>query len=151
MKDSRACPPDRNAVLGCALDTPAGLLNLFVTHWAIDLLPDSPQVPATVQIVQSWRAGAPVILPDDFNALPDSGSMARLGAVLDDAFAVIGVPNNQRISYPSGAYGSTNPEGWSGALDYIFVSSAITVERSAVVHDEAQASDHNLVVVHIRI
>lgn len=148
----RPTPNDeQRAVLGVAVETPAGPLNVFVTHWS--LLPDhrALQATATVDFVKSWRAGAPAALLGDFNALPDAPEIAAVRAQLVNLWEATGVPAEDRVSFPAGRKGLTTPDGWAGALDYIFIDSSLAARRIEVIHDETLASDHNPVLATVEV
>lgn len=142
--------PYRTTLLGGRLQIPTGSLTILVTHWAVDLVTHSPQARATIQFAESWRDSSPTILMGDFNALPDSAAVAMIRQTFTDAWECVGVPAEQRVSYPSGPRGSTTPDGWAGTVDYIFTTSELTVETVEVMYDRSQASDHNPVVARLR-
>jgi len=141
---------EQRTILGVALETEQGPLNAFVTHWGLDPVQRAAQAAATVEFVSSWRPGAPAILLGDFNAAPDSAEIATVRGALSDAWVLAVVPLDQRHSFPSGPAGATMPAGWSGAIDYVFVSAGWAVEQIAVVRDEERASDHNPVLATLR-
>ncbi len=139
------------SLLGARLATLSGALNVLVTHWSLDFDHRQLQAVSTVEQVGTWHPGTPVVLMGDFNALHDSPEIAAIRQALTDGWEVAGVPMENRISFPSGAKGSVSPDGWSAALDYVFVGDGITVERIEVIRDESQASDHNPVVVRVQL
>lgn len=141
---------EQRTILACALETNDGPLRAFVTHWGLDPVQRAAQAAATIAFVGVWRPRTPAVLLGDFNAAPDSPKTATVRAVLGDVWDLAAVPLDDRRSFPSGPAGSTTPDGWAGAIDYVFVGAGWTVERIAVVHDEGRASDHNPVLAMLR-
>lgn len=141
---------EQRTVLAAALATDEGPLTAFVTHWGLDAAQRAAQAAATVGFVQGWRPGTPALLLGDFNAAPDAAEIAAVRAALADAWELAGVPLAARRSFPSGPAGSARPDGWVGAIDYIFVSADWSVEEIAVLPDDGRASDHNPVTATLR-
>ena len=143
---------EQRTVLGVSLETPDGAaVNVFVTHWGLDPAERRLQADATIAYVEAWRPGPPVVLLGDFNAPPDAPEIATVRRLLDDAWEAAAVPLDRRITFPSGPPGSTTPDGWSGAIDYVFVSRGVGIDRIEVAHDVGRASDHQPVVGRFRI
>lgn len=141
---------EQRTILAAALDSEEGPLRAFVTHWGLDSTQRAAQAAATVAFVRAWRPGSPAVLVGDFNAAPDSAEIASVRAALADAWELAGAPLEARRSFPSGPAGSARPDGWSGAIDYVFASAGWAVEQIAVIHDEGRASDHNPVLATLR-
>lgn len=141
---------EQRAVLATRLETPAGQLNVFVTHWS--LLPEhrAEQVVATLNLIEQWSGGGPSVLMGDFNALPDAPEIAALREHLTDLWEATATPLEARISFPAGPKGTITPNGWTAALDYIFTSRDITPRKIEVIYDETLASDHNPVLATIQ-
>lgn len=143
---------ERRTVLGASLATPDGAaVSVFVTHWGLDPGERLRQADATLSYIESWRPGVPSMLVGDLNAPPDSPEIAAIRRTLSDAWEATTVARDQRVTFPSGPPGSTTPDGWSGAIDYIFAGRGIRVERIDVAHDHGRASDHQPVVARLRV
>lgn len=143
---------EQRSVLGVSLATPDGAaVNVFVTHWGLDAEERRLQADATISYVESWRPGSPCILVGDFNALPDSPEIAAIRRAMADSWEAASVPPGRRVTFPSGPPGATTPDGWSGAIDYVFAGGGIGIERIEVAYDHARASDHQPVVARLRV
>src|SRR5579859_2446057 len=127
---------EQRTVLGASLETESGLLNVFVTHWGLDAAERAAQAEATLAFIKTWRTGPPVVLVGDFNAFPASPEITTLRGALADAWELAAAPENLRVTFPSGPVGSTTPNGWAGAIDYVFVGSGLVIESIEVIHDE---------------
>ena len=146
-----AAANEQRVVLAASLQTPAGPLGLFVTHWGLDPSERAAQAEATSAFCRSWWPEGPALLLGDFNAFPESPEIATVRAAFVDAWELAAVPRERRVSFPSGPASGTTPDGWSGAIDYVFVSPGVAVERIEVIHDEGRASDHNPVLATLRL
>lgn len=87
----------------------------------------------------------PVVLMGDFNALPGSRELEPLAGLQDAYAALEGQPP---LTYPSGAYGARDKDGWRGCIDFVFLR-GLRLVRTRVVYDQARASDHNPVVADV--
>lgn len=117
-------------------------LSLYCTH--LGLTPDQRERQVEDILQHLDRESHPIILGGDFNARPGSVELKPLADRYRDVFEVLEVPMEQRRSFPAGA----TPKR---AIDTIFVSPEIEVLRAFVVRDESLASDHNPVVIELRL
>ncbi len=126
-------------------------LCVVVTH--LGLTPDQRaiQVRELDAFARSWSGGQPVVVMGDFNCAPEAPELAPLRKHFRDACAVCGVGDEARYTFPSGPRGARTPDGWRGAIDYIWVSPGINVVSARVLEDESQASDHQPLVVELEL
>ena len=96
------------------------------------------QVEALAGLV-SGTAG-PAILTGDFNAPVEASEMASLGAVVEDAFAAVGVPVGDERRRSCGRQ----------AIDHVFVR-RLAVEACGVADETGDASDHWPVVADLTL
>jgi endonuclease/exonuclease/phosphatase family metal-dependent hydrolase len=137
------------AVLATILDLGEFQLNVFVTHWGLTIEQRVMQARETAEIAQGWHPENPAILVGDLNALPDSAEIAILREQFGDALATI--PEEKRYTYPSGAEGTRTPNGWYGAIDYIFTVRGSKPLQAQIIFDETLASDHNPIMAKVEV
>jgi endonuclease/exonuclease/phosphatase family metal-dependent hydrolase len=142
---------EQRAVLGCAVDLGRTTLDVFCTHWSLAADQRSVQAEEVIRFCTSWHPGRPVALMGDFNALPDAPEIATLRAALVDAFERRGVTGAERLTFPSGPLGSRTADGWSGAIDYVFLSPHFSDVQVEVIRERIPASDHAPVVAHVEL
>ncbi len=142
---------EQRAVLGCTVDFDGTLLDVFCTHFDLSEDQRMHQAAEVAEFCTSWHPGRPVVLMGDFNAAPDSAEVATLRRALRDVFHEQGIGGDERLTFPSGALGSRTEDGWSGAIDYVFVSPHIRVRAIEVLRETMPASDHAPVVVRLEI
>lgn len=137
--------------LGARLQTDAGPLRMFVTH--IGLTPDQRAVQAgeVAAFAEEWGGEGPALIAGDFNCDPGAPELEPLHARYADACALCGVSGEARFTFPSGPAGARTPEGWRGAIDFIWVPAGVRVLAARVISDESRASDHQPVVVDLSI
>jgi endonuclease/exonuclease/phosphatase family metal-dependent hydrolase len=142
---------EQRAVLGCAIDIRGVLIDVFCTHF--DLTQDQriPQAREVAEFCAEWHPNRPVVLMGDLNAFPDAPEVATLRAGLVDMFHHLGVEGDERLTFPSGPLGSRTDDGWSGAIDYIFVSEHFRPRRIDVIREATPASDHAPVVAVVEL
>jgi len=137
------------AVLASIFDLGDFHLNVFVTHWGLTTEQRLLQARETAEIVNGWHPENPAVLVGDFNALPDTQEMQMLSSQFGDSLLLL--TNEQRYTYPSGAEGTKTPNGWQGAIDYIFIVRGGKTLKAEVVYDDTLASDHNPIVAAIEV
>lgn len=137
---------EQRVILGCAIQVGSALIDVFCTHF--DLVPDQRirQAQDVVDWVMTWHRGRPVVLMGDFNSEPDADEMARIRGALTDVFRTLGVDGDERITFPSGPLGSRTPDGWRGAIDYVWTSEHWCDLSVEVIRESTPASDHAPVV-----
>jgi len=137
--------------LGARLQSDAGPLRVFVTH--MGLTPDQRAVQARelADFADAWGGAGPALIAGDFNCDPDAPELSPLRGRYADACAMRGVSGDARFTFPSGAAGARMPDGWRGAIDYVWVSPGVRVHAAQVIADESCASDHQPVVVDFSI
>jgi endonuclease/exonuclease/phosphatase family metal-dependent hydrolase len=137
---------EQRVILGCAIHTDDALIDVFCTHF--DLTPDQRirQAHDVVHWITTWHPGRPAVLMGDFNSEPDAQEMATLRTALVDVFDALGVGGDERITFPAGPLGSRTPDGWRGAIDYIWTTEHWRDLAIEVIREEAPASDHAPVV-----
>ncbi|MEW6730107.1 MAG: endonuclease/exonuclease/phosphatase family protein [Acidobacteriota bacterium] len=137
------------AILATILDLGDFYLNIFVTHWGLTVEQRLLQARETIEIVKGWQPNNPAILLGDLNALPGTQEIAMLNNTLGDA--LVSIPVEQRYTYPSGPFGSRTPNGWFGAIDYIYAVRGSTPLQAQVIYDDSLASDHNPVIAKLDV
>lgn len=147
----RASYAEQRAVLGAAVETPGGMIDVFCTH--LGLTPDQRLIQAAevAGFCRDWHRGRPHVLMGDFNASPDTPEIATLRGTLIDVFERHGVVGDERLTFPSGPLGARTPDGWAGSIDYIFVSSGVRPLQIDVVRETEPASDHAPVVATLEL
>ena len=142
---------EQRAVLGCTVDLDGTLLDVFCTHFDLSEDQRMHQAAEVAEFCTSWHPGRPVVLMGDFNAEPHSTEIATLRRALRDVFYEQGISGDERLTFPSGPLGSRTEDGWSGAIDYVFVSPDIQVRAIEVLRETSPASDHAPVVARLEI
>jgi endonuclease/exonuclease/phosphatase family metal-dependent hydrolase len=142
---------EQRVALGGSVDVRGTLIDVFCTHF--DLTQDQRlrQAEDVATFCTGWHPGRPVVLMGDFNAFPDSPEIATLRGALTDVFAAEGVEGEERLTFPSGPLGSRAPNGWAGAIDYVFVSDHFRIEGIEVVRETTPASDHAPVIARLAL
>ncbi len=142
-------PPDdeQRCILGCRLEHPTGLLNVFCTHFGLTAAERLRQAHGAVDFVAGWRPGPPVVLMGDFNAGSGSPEIETVRSALVDLFHVRGITGDARLTFPGGPIGSRTDDGWAGAIDYVYVSRHFENALIEVIREPLPASDHAPVVV----
>ncbi len=146
-------PPgdEQRCILGCTLEHPTGLINVFCTHFGLTSDQRLRQADGAVDFVAGWRPGPPVVLMGDFNAEPGSPEIETVRRALVDLFHVRGITGDARLTFPGGPLGSRTDDGWAGAIDYVFVSRHFEHALIEVIREPLPASDHAPVVVRTAI
>lgn len=153
-------PPDRRpaeysteqrAMLGCAIDLDGLLIDVVCTHF--DLTEDQRihQAAEVVAFATGWHPDRPAIVMGDFNAVPESAEIALVRKALRDLFHDQGIGGDERLTFPSGPLGSRTQHGWSGAIDYVFVTPDIRARDIRVIREPSPASDHAPVIARLVI
>jgi endonuclease/exonuclease/phosphatase family metal-dependent hydrolase len=137
------------AVLATILNLGEFNLNVFVTHWGLTIEQRILQARETAEIVTGWHPENPAILMGDLNALPDAAEIAILNEKFGDALAIL--PNEKRYTYPSGAEGTRTPNGWFGAIDYVYAVRGSKAVHAEVIFDDTLASDHNPIMIKMEV
>ncbi len=139
-------PPEPRSVLATAVRLEEVELAFFCTHLGLLAEERVEQVKEVRDFALGWRAGSPVVVVGDFNALPDSAEIMPLRAVFRSACEAAGLSGEARHTFPSGPAGSRTDDGWAAGIDYIFLSPGVEPVTAAVVRDATMASDHNPLV-----
>jgi endonuclease/exonuclease/phosphatase family metal-dependent hydrolase len=95
------------------------------------------------QLLEHTRSlnGRPVVLTGDFNGSPGSPEVRLLSEGLHDALSRL--PEEERVTFPSGDPEMHGRDFLARTIDYIFVSGHAQVTEAAVIADYSLASDHN--------
>ena len=128
-----------------------GSLKIIVTH--LGLTPDQRerQVVELAEFARSWQGDHPTIIMGDFNCDPDAPELAPLRKHFQEACAVCGVQGEARYTFPSGPLGARDADGWRGAIDYVWATHDIHISSAQVIIDESKASDHQPVLVEVKV
>lgn len=123
---------EQRGVLEVRLDTPAGSIVVFCTHFGLSGAERVKQAASLAALVQS--SSYPVLVCGDFNERPDAPAVRALLSQtgLSDADAA-----EDRWTYPTNAL--------EARIDYLFYSPPLTCQSVSVV-EERRASDHLPVV-----
>jgi endonuclease/exonuclease/phosphatase family metal-dependent hydrolase len=137
---------EQRVILGCTIDVGGSPIDVFCTHF--DLVPDQRirQAQDVIDWITTWHPDHPKVLMGDFNSEPDSREMAIIRAALVDVFHELGVSGDERLTFPGGPLGSRMPDGWSGSIDYVWMSQHWRDLEIEVIREETAASDHAPVV-----
>lgn len=141
-------PPEPRSVLATSLQTPYGVIKFLSTHFGLQPDERLAQATALLDIVAAWAPEDPLVVGGDFNALPQSSEITCLRECLLDVADAGNLTGDHRLTFPSGPPGARTPDGWAGAIDYIFVR-GLTVLDVCVAHDRTKASDHQPLVARL--
>jgi endonuclease/exonuclease/phosphatase family metal-dependent hydrolase len=125
------------------------MLAVIATHFGLDHNERQAQVQALLAIIDQWALRGPLVVAGDFNAQAASDELAGLRARLVDVAQVMGLTGEERMTFPSGPKGARTDDGWTGAIDYIFVRD-VAPGTVHVNFDLTRASDHQPLVAHLR-
>lgn len=142
---------EQRAMLGCAIDLSGMLIDVVCTHFDLTVDQRIHQAAEVAAFATGWHPGRPAIVMGDFNADPDSAELAIIRKALRDVFREQDVSGDERITFPSGPLGSRTEDGWSGAIDYVFVTPNIRVRDISVIRETSPASDHAPVIARLLI
>ena len=142
---------EQRIMLACAVDHAGTPINVICTHFGLTAEQRLVQAREVAAFATSWHAERPVVLMGDFNAVPESPEIATLRAALADVFDDHQVTGDARLTFPSGPLGSRTDDGWSGAIDYVFVSSHFHSVGIDVIRETGPASDHAPVVAMLEL
>ncbi len=113
------------------IDIDGQTLNVFVTHLSTNRQERKKQMDFIRSYIKTIKA--PTVLMGDFNELPDSSKMEKITDILKDT--------------ATEAYATFPADVPNARIDYVFVSSEITIKDNQVI--ESQASDHLPVIAKI--
>ena len=142
---------EQRAVLGCAVDLGGTLLDVCCTHFGLTQDQRLIQAQEVADFCTGWHPGRPVVLMGDFNAFPDTPEIATLRGSLTDLFQQRSIGGDERLTFPSGPLGSRAENGWSGAIDYVFLSAHFHSAEIEVIREDTPASDHAPVVARVEL
>lgn len=134
-------PGEQRGVLQLVLDVGGREILFLDTH--LDYRPDDSERLLNVQELQEMVRGVgamPVIMVGDFNATPESRTIANVKAFMTDAWDVVGQGNGFTIPVRKPAK----------RIDYIFVTPA-TVEPLKIEVLRSEASDHLPLIAELRL
>lgn len=126
-------------------------INVIVTHLGLTADQRTVQVRELVAQAAQWRDAGPTLVMGDFNCEPDAPELSPLREHFNEACAEFGVSGEDRYSFPSGPRGARMPDGWRGAIDYIWVSRDVKVLSAKVLADVSLASDHQPLVADLEL
>ncbi len=133
---------EQRVVLESTMQIEGVPVRVYCTHLGLSQEERKNQTADILEIMN--RSEGPAILAGDFNAEPGTPEMKPLEEKMTDVLAALGISREQRLSYPAGP-------GAKKAIDGIFVSSDFEPVRGEVIVDRISASDHNPVVVEVRL
>ena len=139
-------PAEQRILLACVIDHAGMPIDVICTHFGLTAEQRLVQAREVAAFATSWHVDRPVVLMGDFNALPESLEIGTVRAALVDVFHAHQVTGDARLTFPSGPLGSRTDNGWSGAIDYVFVSSHFRSVGIDVIREVVPASDHAPVV-----
>ena len=143
MLSARITPPD-------SPDAP-DRINVIVTHLGLTADQRAVQVRQLADQAAQWGDAGPTLLMGDFNCEPDAPELLPLRAHFNEVCVECGISGEARYSFPSGPRGARTPDGWRGAIDYIWVSHDVKVISANVLADVSLASDHQPLIANLEL
>ncbi len=126
-------------------------VKIIVTHLGLTSDQRAVQVQELAEFARTWQGDLPTLIMGDFNCLPDAPELAPLREHFQEACALCNVTGEARFTFPSGAMGARTPDGWRGAIDYVWASRDVRIVSAQVIYDESRASDHQPIVVEVEV
>jgi endonuclease/exonuclease/phosphatase family metal-dependent hydrolase len=122
---------EQRGLLHVEVDVPGLALDVYVTH--LDAFSETDRVEQARQVVELMAENCPAVLLGDFNALPETPEIGRLGAKLTDAWTAADGAD-PLVTRPGDAP--------AGRIDYIFTSPRLRAAWTGFNTDDPAASDH---------